>query len=151
MGPDWVGLSITKLQYRNQLQTSKWDQGSQMGGTQGKERGALSQETWQDVKPFKGSVRSLKPMLPDRKSIIGRFPSETGRNRLIYRKRILVGVTVYSVFLACQAPTTFSHQFVLNWVAPPLSSVLDQLNYQIVLWKTNLVYSTMPALCLHFR
>lgn len=42
-------------------------------------------------------------MLPGRKSIIGRFPSETGRNRSIYRKRILVGVTVYSVFLACQA------------------------------------------------
>lgn len=40
-------------------------------------------------------------MLPGRKSIIGRFPSETGRNRS--RKRILVGVTVYSVFLACQA------------------------------------------------
>lgn len=50
VGPDLVGLSITKLQYRNQLQTSKWDQGSQMDGTQGMERGALSQETSQDVK-----------------------------------------------------------------------------------------------------
>lgn len=47
VGPDLVGLSITKLQYRNQLQTSKWDQGSQMDGTQ---RGALSQETSQDAK-----------------------------------------------------------------------------------------------------
>lgn len=51
-------------------------------------------------KPSKGSVRSLQP---GKKNIIGRFPSETGRNRSIYRKRILVGVTVYSVFLACQA------------------------------------------------